>query len=174
MKLNTCPDCGANLDPGERCDCHEENEKEQPHANENCPKGKKPYDIIAHIKVNCNNPLQYIRTVKQIPAKEVVEFVRGLHPKYDKTLQSKCERLEDYGVELETEAMIAVVEAYAPELLIEKPTAVRQAENRRLKCRISCRLEDELYAKLLLTLKAKGFMTVQDWLHEMISIYLSD
>ena len=21
----TCPDCGAHLDPGERCDCHDEN-----------------------------------------------------------------------------------------------------------------------------------------------------
>lgn len=24
----TCPDCGANLDPGERCDC--QNEQEEP------------------------------------------------------------------------------------------------------------------------------------------------
>lgn len=24
MKLNTCPNCGANLDPGERCDCETE------------------------------------------------------------------------------------------------------------------------------------------------------
>lgn len=23
MGHNTCPYCGANLDPGERCDCHE-------------------------------------------------------------------------------------------------------------------------------------------------------
>lgn len=26
--FNTCPICGANLDPGEQCDCREE--KEQP------------------------------------------------------------------------------------------------------------------------------------------------
>ena len=25
----TCPDCGASLDPGERCDCQEEAEKKQ-------------------------------------------------------------------------------------------------------------------------------------------------
>ena len=25
---HTCPVCGANLDPGERCDCEDENEKE--------------------------------------------------------------------------------------------------------------------------------------------------
>lgn len=25
----TCPDCGANLDPGERCDCHDDNEDKE-------------------------------------------------------------------------------------------------------------------------------------------------
>ncbi len=26
---NTCPNCGANLDPGEPCDCEKEKEKEK-------------------------------------------------------------------------------------------------------------------------------------------------
>lgn len=26
---NTCPKCGSNLDPGEKCDCEREREKEQ-------------------------------------------------------------------------------------------------------------------------------------------------
>lgn len=26
---NVCPNCGSNLDPGERCDCGKEKEKEQ-------------------------------------------------------------------------------------------------------------------------------------------------
>ena len=31
----TCPNCGANLDPGERCDCEkEQDENERPYFNE--------------------------------------------------------------------------------------------------------------------------------------------
>ena len=26
---NVCPDCGASLDPGEKCDCQEESEEKQ-------------------------------------------------------------------------------------------------------------------------------------------------
>ena len=25
---DTCPDCGAHLDPGERCDCHENDDSD--------------------------------------------------------------------------------------------------------------------------------------------------
>jgi len=28
MQYNICPYCGANLDPGERCDCQDENEED--------------------------------------------------------------------------------------------------------------------------------------------------
>lgn len=28
MQYNICPYCGANLDPGEKCDCREEDEEE--------------------------------------------------------------------------------------------------------------------------------------------------
>ena len=33
----TCPNCGANLDPGEKCDCNNETTKEDNHhdGNEN-------------------------------------------------------------------------------------------------------------------------------------------
>lgn len=31
---HTCPDCGANLDPGERCDCTDNNIQEVPHGNQ--------------------------------------------------------------------------------------------------------------------------------------------
>lgn len=31
---NTCPYCGANLDPGERCDCLDENEEDENEEDE--------------------------------------------------------------------------------------------------------------------------------------------
>lgn len=38
MQYKTCPDCGAHLDPGERCDCRSKKEtaplqRERPQAN---------------------------------------------------------------------------------------------------------------------------------------------
>ena len=32
-KFGTCPDCGASLDPGERCDCREEQKEKCPAAD---------------------------------------------------------------------------------------------------------------------------------------------
>lgn len=34
---NTCPYCGSNLDPGERCDCLEEREKKEKEIQRNLP-----------------------------------------------------------------------------------------------------------------------------------------
>ena len=41
-----CPDCGANLDPGEKCDCRREKERTAPQAKESCSK-KPPIALTA-------------------------------------------------------------------------------------------------------------------------------
>lgn len=43
-----------------------------------------------------SDELRELRISKQIPAKEMVEVVQALYPKYDKTVQSKCENGEAY------------------------------------------------------------------------------
>lgn len=40
--------------------------------------------------------LRELRIEKQIPAKEMVAVVQTLYPKYDKTVQSKCENGDTY------------------------------------------------------------------------------
>lgn len=40
MIYRTCPRCGANLDPGERCDCQDKNEAAQGAANTQDGKAK--------------------------------------------------------------------------------------------------------------------------------------
>lgn len=44
--------------------------------------------------------LRELRLSKQIPAKDMVAVVQAIYPKYDKTVQSKCENGEAYGVSL--------------------------------------------------------------------------
>lgn len=106
--------------------------------------------------------LRELRVTKQIPAKDMVAVVQTLYPKYDKTVQSKCENGEAYGVTIRPDAMHALYERFAPERL-EPPKRTRYGQHR-LTCRISCRLEDGDYAALQQLIEASGCATVQDWL----------
>lgn len=99
--------------------------------------------------------LKELRSEKNIPAKD-----------YDKTIQSKCENGELYGVCLRPEAVDAVCEAFAPELKRQK-----RKDTRRLTCKISCRLENADFEKLQLNIKAEGYITTQDWLTAMVRQY---
>lgn len=108
--------------------------------------------------------LKHIRTSKNIPAKEIVEVVKSLYPSYDKTLQSKCENGDAYGVCLLPDAAKAVLRSFAPELQKKK-------DGHRLTCRISCRLEKPEYESLMKNIKAEGFVTTQDWLSDMVRRY---
>lgn len=40
--------------------------------------------------------LRELRLSKQIPAKDMVAVVQAIYPKYDKTVQSKCENGDAY------------------------------------------------------------------------------
>lgn len=58
--------------------------------------------------------LRELRLSKQIPAKDMVAVVQQIYPKYDKTVQSKCENGEVYGVSLRPDAMAALYAHFAP------------------------------------------------------------
>ena len=101
MKLNTCPDCGANLDPCERCDCKDKKKSDKKegetkngtaHANDASPGTVSSYTIISHVYAKCKNPLGYLRENKQMTPGEIVEEVRVQCSKYDRPLLSKCEK----------------------------------------------------------------------------------
>ena len=157
---NTCPDCGANLDPGEKCEC---NGKGLPRSNGNSPSKNGSSTIVAQNSEDVKTePLRKLRISKAIPAKEMVEVVRGIFPKYDKMLQSKCERSSEYGVRIRPEAMDALVAKYAPEEL-EKIKRKRRGGHR-LTCRVTCRLEDAEYSEVVKLVREDGFDTIQAWL----------
>lgn len=87
--------------------------------------------------------LRELRLSKQIPAKDMVAVVQAIYPKYDKTVQSKCENGDAYGVSLRPDAMAALYSHFAPELAESRKTAKKDAH--RLTCRISARLETADY-----------------------------
>lgn len=110
--------------------------------------------------------LKKLRQSKNIPAKDMVAVIKKIFPKYDKTVQSKCENGAMYGVSLRKDAVDAICDAFAPELKNS-----RKNDGHKLTCRISCRLENSEYEALQRNIKADGYTTTQDWLSDVVKRY---
>lgn len=114
--------------------------------------------------------LRSLRLSQKIPAKDMVAVVRELYPKYDKTIQSKCENGDIYGIQLRPDAMAALLKAFPTEAT-EAPCKPK-TERHRLTHRVSARLGNEEYGALQQYLKADG-VTMQQWLASVVKDYLA-
>ena len=101
----------------------------------------------------------------------MVAVVQQIYPKYDKTVQSKCENGEIYGVSLRPDAMAALYAHFAPEVVEQRKAAKKDAH--RLTCRISARLETADYEVLQQLIAADGYATTQDWLTAIVRRYIA-
>lgn len=115
--------------------------------------------------------LRDLRTSLDIPAKEIVAEVQTIYPKYDKTLQSKCERGQEYGITIQANAMEALYKKFAPEKTAAKQR--RRKDRHRLQYRIHCRLEESDYMALQAYARADGYSTMQDWLSHMVHEFIA-
>ncbi len=171
MYFHKCEACGANLDPGEKCDCQNQKENGSREATQRDPKND-PKAIIPHDEDDVKAILlKSFRVDMKVPAKDLVKIVRTLYPRYDKTLQSKCERSSEYGIAIRNKAIDALIEKYAPDIL----ASIKHKRDgcHRLKRKVTCRLEDDEYAELLRRIKQDGFKTMQSWLQYHIHKYLN-
>lgn len=114
-----------------------------------------------------NTELSELR--KAVPTKDMVAEVRTLFPKFDRPLLVKCQYSDLYGVLLRDEAMTALRLKYAPESCTQPSN---RKDSHRLKCRISCRLEDEEFADLWRYIRADGYDTMQSWLAYTVRRYI--
>jgi len=115
--------------------------------------------------------LRELRLALQIPAKDIVAVIQELYPKYDKTMLSKCEHGEAYGVAIQPRALDALYEKFAPGL---KEKQKRRRDGHRRTCRISCRLDDDDYASLKQCIAEEGFEDMQSWLTAMVRDYIKE
>ena len=90
-----------------------------------------------------------------LPAKDMVAVVQELYPKYDKTMQSKCENGDDYGISIRPDAMKALYAKFAPN---GTKTSRRKKDRHRLANRVSRRLD--------------GYSTAQELLADLVRRYL--
>lgn len=117
-----------------------------------------------------SNALRELRTSRGLAVKEMVAVVQEVFPKYDKTVQSKCENGDAYGVTIRKDALKILYQHFAPELL--DPQKQTRHGQHRLTCRISARLEDSAFLLLQQRMKADGYRTVQDLLTVLIRRYI--
>ena len=100
----------------------------------------------------------------------MVAVVQELYPKYDKTMQSKCENGDDYGISLRPDAMKALYEKFAPG---GTKASRRKKDRHRLTGRITCRLEDADMEALQQRMKADGYATAQELMTALVRQYLA-
>lgn len=134
------------------------------------PQAKNPEDIIPHGSPSVKDRSPDLRTLRisaGITARDMIEVVQTIYPKYDKIIQSKCEHGDEYGIQLRPDAMKALLARFAPEPRKSAPQPRRSKPNR-----IQARLDDSLYARLQLAVKRDG-ITIQQFIEQKVQEYLA-
>lgn len=116
------------------------------------------------------NRLRDLRFRRNLSMQDMVDTVRVDYPKFDKPLQSKCERTELYAVELTYPAFKTLYMKFDPEGWKKYKTAT---DGHLLTCRISGRLPEDIYRKFIAQIHQDGFSTVQAWIADHVLAYVN-
>lgn len=100
---------------------------------------------------------------------DVIKVVREQYRGFDKSLLSKVENPDRYGVRLVTGA-----ERHLLENITNTAPEIRKRDGHRFTCRVACRLPQGKFDELQRKLRKDGFETVQEGLNELIERYLND
>lgn len=104
----------------------------------------------------------YRETVGASPA-DIVAILKARFVKYDKTLQSKCENTDQYGIE--------PCKAAFDLLDIHFKRTKRATRHRRQK-RVMCRLTDDDYAAFKSAIEASSYPTMQAYMERSIKRFI--
>lgn len=118
------------------------------------------------------NDLRALRLALNIPAKDMVAEVQRLYPKFDKTVLSKCEHAEAYGVVIQPDALDALYARFGQgDKTATKP---RKSDKHRLTHSVKARLPDDLYALLQRQMEADGYATAQELVGDLVLKYVKE
>lgn len=174
MYFKECPDCGAHLDPGERCDCREAKREDAPDAAGTPSEINSTVSVSnSHADVNACLRLKAVRQQAGVMAKDAALVVRDVFPKFNRQLLAQCEAWEKYGVIIHPKGLDAICKAYnlplpAIPITVEN-TGTKKTENRRLARKVTFRMTPSDFDVLQKRVQEDGFDTVQAWLYTKIS-----
>lgn len=104
----------------------------------------------------------YREAVGASPA-DIVAILTARFAKYDKTLQSKCENTDKYGIEPCKEAF---------DLLDTHFKRTKRATRHRRQKRVMCRLSDEDYADFKAAIEESSYPTMQAYMERSIKRFI--
>lgn len=116
------------------------------------------------------NRLRDLRLSCGATPQALVDTVRETYPKYDRSLQSKCEHTEVYAVELTYPAFRDLYQKYDPEGWKKYK---RATDGHLLTCRIYGRLPTDVYRRFIAQIHQDGFNTVQEWITDHVLAYIN-
>lgn len=123
--------------------------------------GNAPTSILSHLPADVKILSDFIQR-RHIPLMDMVEVVKTLYPRCDKSLISKCAHGHETGAMLRRDAMMALQVRFAEDG--QKPP---RKPRRKKPNRLTCRIGDALFAALQRRVQATG-QTVQDYLEALI------
>ena len=178
MYYKKCPHCGAHLDPGEQCDCHQEKREDAPDAagTPSVENGSITDTRVAHRVPDVNDcmRLREIRMNTGAMAKDAALVVRDVFPKFNRQLLAQCEAWGKYGIIIHPEALAVICAAYGvslpdipAEMVITAPRP-RKQDNRKLARKLTFRMKDEDYTLMEQRVRESGCQSSQEWLYEVV------
>lgn len=183
MKYETCPNCGAHLDHGEKCDCDKEKENAPDAAGAPSQMGINADPSVANSLPDVNRCLHLREICESTGAmgKEIALVVRETFPKFNRQLLAQCQAPEKYGVVIHPEGLRVICDTYGlvPEELTVTPSTSKAAdapaavpakkpEKRKLPRKLTFRMTARDYARLIVRVENDGFDSVQSWLYDKV------
>jgi len=111
-----------------------------------------------------------LRVENQLKSNDIVAVVQKHYPSFDKTMLSKCERGDKYGVSIKPNVMDAIIEELVPDS--QEAIKRRLRGGHRLTCKVTARLENEDYAVLQQLRERNGYLTMQDLISDLVQTYI--
>ncbi len=183
MKHRICPDCGAALDPCERCDCKNE-ERDAPAATGTSQNGhdgdRSSFLSISDPFLDVKNLLRLKEILEETGAmaKDVALVVREEFPKFNRQLLSQCGNSTEYGVIPHPNVLRRICTAYSLKLVVNPDVPItvesesqppKKAENRKLGRKVTFRVTNGDFEIIQQRVQDEGYESVQAWLYAKIT-----
>lgn len=113
--------------------------------------------------------LREFRELNGLKPREIVETLRPVYPGYDKTVNSKVENPEKYGIRLieDAEEMVKAIPSKSPEMPLK---TVRVAKQYQLRCSMSKTKRDVLQQAF----RRHGLMSLQAGVTYLVDRFLEE
>lgn len=168
MKYKVCPDCGANLDFGEECDC-KKNESDTS-ATVSPSKGKDAVDSLPENRATVKDCEMLDAWIKETGAQkaDIAVELKNRFPLISRQILTQASHWERYGVILHPIAMDLLADIYGLNLA-DRP---KHSQKRKPKKALTYRCTARMYDRILAAKDELGIATDQEFIAVAIESYL--